>query len=194
MRAHNVIIICSGQGHLARTDILAQTVQNILNLKKNPILVLGPDGDNFIEGFEAIEKCDIVFDPNFTSGSLDPSSASSERAAGGGLFSSVKAGLHATHGAAFVVPLSEKTADPERWSLWVTLEKLLVDPLTSLGADMILPVTREADFLPRLITARGVTSLKKLPAATDWPTSWLTHWDSSDQVACCSLYLVNKDC
>jgi hypothetical protein len=182
MRAHNVIIICSGQGHLAHTDILAQTVQNILNLKKNPILVLGPDGDDFIEGFESIEKCDIVFDPNFGG------------VFGAGLFSSVKAGLHATHGAAFVVPLSEKTADPERWSLWVTLEKLLVDPLTSLGADMILPVTREADFLPRLITARGVTSLKKLPAATDWPTSWLTHWDSSDQVACCSLYLVNKDC
>ena len=170
MRAHNVIIICSGQGHLSRTDVLNQTVKNILNLKKTPILVLGPDGDDFVEHCQEIEKCEIVFDPNFE----------------GRFFSGVKAGLHATNGAAFVVPLSEKSADSAHWAVWVTMEKLLIDPNTSLGADVVWPVTREADFLPRLITSRGVTSLKKLPSTTDW--------ESSDQIVGCSLYLGNKDC
>jgi hypothetical protein len=157
MRAHNVLIISSGCSKEANSETLDGLVRAITAMNRNPILVLGPDGDEIISGSQEIEKCDLVFDPNYA----------------GQFFSSLKAGLQATHGAAFVVPLSASLPPP---SIWQALEKdLLLEPTAS-QCDVIRP-TLNADAAghscgpsawPLLITPRGVKSLVAMPAATDW--------------------------
>lgn len=156
MRAHNVIIITTGASHHLNTKQLDDLIQKILGLKKNPILVLGPDGDEFLRSCNWIEQCDIVYDPNYA----------------GQLFSGIKAGLHSTNGAAFVLPLSSSIPDD---SIWSRLEMALLDHELSRSADVIRTVTNgnansHAGY-PFLVTRRGVQNLLKLDATTDWESA-----------------------
>jgi len=151
MIASNVIIITSGHYVEGNGRKLGEAISGILKLKKKPIVILGPDGDDLLRNCNEIENCEIVFDPNFD----------------GGLFSSLKAGLFTvTHGAAFVISLGAPYLDVKNWS------KLEAALLNSEKEHVIRAAPRakndEVNF-PFIVTARGVSYLKNLPAETPWP-------------------------
>jgi hypothetical protein len=158
MRAHNVIVVTSGQADAVAPGQLDRTIQAILDMKKNPIVVLGPDGDALLRDAQLVDQCDVVFDPNFE----------------GGFFSSAHAGLHATHGAAFVIPLKDPLAP---LPVWQQLESELMKESAQKN-DVLKALTPEAENPspssvagPLLVTQRGVQTLKKLAARTDWEKS-----------------------
>jgi hypothetical protein len=166
MRAHNVIIISSGASNEAPPETLDHLIRSILAAKKQPILVLGPDGDEILANCSEVENCELVFDPNFA----------------GGFFSGVKAGLHATHGAAFIVPLrapavAQVAVSKTKFStLLSTLEESVPGDGTAFECDVICPAAHDdATALSRsenvfLVTQKGVQSLRTVPAQTDWET------------------------
>lgn len=151
MIASNVIVLTSGQYKEGNGRKLGELISGILKLKKKPIVVLGPDGDDLLRNCTEIENCEIVFDPNFN----------------GGLFSGLKAGLFAvSHGGAFVVSLGDPYLDAKNWS------KLEAALLNSEKEHVIRAAPRmksdEVNF-PFIVTARGVSHLKSLSAETPWP-------------------------
>ena len=148
MRAHNVIIVTAGRIRATSDRDLSALLKTLRELKKTPVLALGPDGDDLLRLSEEIENCEIIFDPNFA----------------GDFFSSVKAGLFATHGAALVVALGESMLDFHEWA---RLESLLANA----GEEHVLRLAQrdgESPRFPLLITARGVSELRELPSETDW--------------------------
>lgn len=166
MRAINVIIVSSGASPLAAPDVLDKLIRLICANRKRAILVLGPDGDDILANCSEIENCELVFDPNYA----------------GGFFSGVKAGLHATHGAAFVVPLHASAiagfadSELEFSTALATLENSVEGDGTAAQCDVVCPSVTHADArLARsetifLVTQKGVSSLKEIPAQTDWET------------------------
>ncbi len=158
MRATNVIIISSGRVSSAPPLALDKMIRSIVEMKKRPVLVLGPDGDDVLGSCAEIEKCELVFDPNYT----------------GGFFSSLKAGLHAIHGATLVVPLDPKFAADDG-----TLQKTLGDLENSIEGDgtaakcdVVCPLTHDNATRPAgepfLVTQKGVKSLMNFEASLDW--------------------------
>lgn len=149
MRAKSVIIVTSSTySSLISGRTLDLLLQNIFQLKKNPVVVLGPDGDAFLRESKLIEECEIVFDPNYQ----------------GGFFSGVKAGLHAIHGStAFVLPLME-TLPPD--SIWVELEDYLLNPAEDLTQCHLIRCVPDTNCRVELIT--DVVRLKKLDSQTSW--------------------------
>lgn len=151
-RAHNVIIVTTGASAFAESGSLDKLIRKVLSLNKNPILVLGPDGDVFLQTCHLIEECDLVFDPNYQ----------------GNFFSGVKAGLHATNGAAFVLPLLPELPDD---SIWLQLESALSWPDEGPEFDLIRPMSHCDDALgsfPQLVTPHGIRTLLNLAATTRW--------------------------
>lgn len=151
MRVHNFIIVCSGKAPLALDGHLDQLIQNVHASGRNPILVVGPDGDELLRSCRQLEQCDLVFDPNFT----------------GGFFSSLKAGLHATVGAAFVASVEDRH---------FTIDQLMrleqeAERLKDAPPDVLRLVT-QADgpvgASPYLVTLRGVGRLKSFAAEINW--------------------------
>jgi hypothetical protein len=151
----NLVIVSPGCGHLARTGALDRLIRLATGIRKNPILVLGPDGDDLLSGSSEIEQCDLVFDPNYS----------------GNFFSGLKAGLQAIKEAAFVVPLTD--AIPEQGA-WKRLENQLMQEALKTQCDVVRPLTQFNTnpelTLPFLVTAQGVRNLVTLPAATEWET------------------------
>jgi hypothetical protein len=149
VKAHNVIIVTSGRVHCLQAGELDRLIRSILRLKKNPILILGPDGDELLRISSEVESCEIIFDPNFT----------------GDFFSSVKAGLSVTQMAAFVIVIGESRLDPNQW---LQLEQVLREE----GREHALrfrPITRSGWALyPVLLTESGVRAMRNLPASTEW--------------------------
>lgn len=154
MQAHNVIIICSGLARTTTDRDLNEILKTLQELKKNPVLVLGPDGDELLRRCDAIENCEIVFDPNFE----------------GGFFSSLKAGLFATQRAAFT--LSLQTPVPPK-QVWHALDEALFKTQHN-GPHILRPVIRNSPVsleFPLLVTTQGIAKLKSLPAQSPWPLS-----------------------
>ena len=155
--ARSIIIVTSGKAATVGPRALDEMIRLVVRQRKQPILVLGPDGDEFLRACEEIESCEIIFDPNYD----------------GGLFSGVKAGLHATTSAAFVVALGE----PIHEEAFPLLAKELWqighdDSKRQLDCDIICPLTqidgREIPVFPVLVTGLGTEDLKELAATTAW--------------------------
>jgi hypothetical protein len=149
-RIHNVIILTTGAIEAHGQDVIDRAIRHALELKKNPILVLGTDGDEVLRCCHLIEQCDLVFDESEN----------------GSEFSSLKAGLHATVGAAFVLPLKQAIADKPVWSL-------VEDQLSTTNNDafdLVRPVSAEDErpLYPCAVTPRGVQRLKTLPSNSNW--------------------------
>jgi hypothetical protein len=160
MRAHNVIIVASGRVSYAHGSDLDALIRAIVALKKQPILVLGPDGDDLLRVCQEAESCEMIFDPNFN----------------GEIFSSIKAGLQVCSHPALVLPFAAKMLEP---SEWVNFEKYLADAESA--THVLKPVLKLADesltqnndtlqwcHWPQIVTAHGVRVLKNLPATTSW--------------------------
>ncbi len=150
----SVIIVTGGRCNYAAAGALDQLIRETLALGKQPIVVLGPDGDDLLRTCSLIENCEMVFDPNFQKE---------------GIFSGVKAGLEAVNGAAFVIPLgAEAVLEPSRWA---SFEKaLLEEPNRN---HVIRPLTSEiktgdSPLYPLMITPQGLLPLKALPSSSDW--------------------------
>ena len=164
IRASSVIIVSSGRSHLLKSEqTLDGLIREIVSLKKNPILVLGPDGDDILRHCDEIEKCDIVFDPNFN----------------GGFFSGVKAGLFATAGASIVVPLSDSLVENET-GFKATIETLETHFRVNEEAakcHLLCPMTQDnTSISPRaekicLITPQGASSLLQFSSELDWESA-----------------------
>lgn len=89
-RILHVLIITTGADAALCTDgSVDKMIQQVLDLKKNPVLVLGPEGDDVLLHSHLAEHCDLAFDPNFS----------------GNIFSSLNAGLHATTGPVIAMTL-----------------------------------------------------------------------------------------
>ena len=148
MKAHNVIILTAGRVAELSQGRIDQLITFVTSLKKNPIVILGPDGDDLLRNCRLLDSCDVVFDPNFE----------------GEEFSSVKAGLQAVHGASFV--LRAAAPIPER-SVWVRLEQELLNSQYA-GADVFGSTHFQDKNALLLLTQRGVNSLRNQPAVTNW--------------------------
>ena len=84
-----LIITTGADTALCTNGSVDQLIQQVLDLKKNPVLVLGPEGDEVLLHSRLAEHCDLAFDPNFS----------------GNIFSSLNAGLHATTGPVLAMTL-----------------------------------------------------------------------------------------
>jgi hypothetical protein len=151
----SLVIVSAGCGHLANAGSLDRLIRIATALRKNPILVLGPDGDELLSGSSEIEHCDLVFDPNYS----------------GHFFSGLKAGLQAIKDAALVTPLTD-TIQPQ--TMWRALEHSLMQEALRTPCDIVRQLTQantKPDLsLPFLVTAQGVRKLVTLPADTEWET------------------------
>jgi hypothetical protein len=152
-RLHNVIILTNGAAEFATQGLLDEVIDKTLALKKNPIVVLGHDGDDILRDCRHIERCDLVFGEHSDNHPL------------AGLVS----GLQATTGGAFALPLKEaldtRALDP---SHWLNLERLL----SATGKDEF-DIARLHDqqgeaLYPLAVTATGVTRLKNLEVPLNW--------------------------
>ena len=160
MRASSVIIVSSGKSQNLATDKLDRLIRSVIELKKNPILVLGPDGDEILRHCELVEKCELVFDPNYK----------------GSIFSGIKAGLHVTRGATLVVPLSENLCEEEFQKTAARLESEFRADENISKFDVVEALTQNADASDAsetilLITPKGSTSLIKKDSTIDWKNS-----------------------
>lgn len=154
MKAYNLIIVSSGRADRAPSGHLRKMVQTCTSMSRNPILVVGPDGDELLlrEG-DALDACDLVFDPNFE----------------GNFFSSLKAGLQASHGATLVATVEAPLSPTQVKALEAAAFNLkddTVDVIRLMGTD-----GGSQSFKLALVTPRGVTKLKALPADTLWESS-----------------------
>lgn len=161
LKAKDAILIAS---HLVSADFegarrartcaqVAHVIGSVRSLGLNPIVVLGPAGDEVLRTCPELEDCDLVFDPNFS----------------GDLFSSVQAGTHAATGACFILPLGTEATDD---SLWSELDRAA----WSLKPDDIVHVLQAVNIadgdirpvFPQLVTRLGVRHLRDLPVSGEW--------------------------
>jgi hypothetical protein len=149
MLAHNVIILTSGRATAIATEAIDSLILALRKLKKNPILVLGPDGDDILRLSQQIENCEIIFDPNYE----------------GEIFSGIKAGLETTNAAAFICAINEPILDP---ATWADLERALFSE-DAKSVHVFSPLTQDSiPRYPQLVTAHGVRLAKTLPALSCW--------------------------
>lgn len=160
MRVQHVIITTSGVEDENAHRSLDRMIRKVLDLRKHPILVVGPEGDSVLLASRLAEMCELVFDPNFN----------------GQIFSSVKAGLQVTAGPAFVLPLKEASLSAawEKPEVWESLEREL-DQTTSEESDVLQALTQEANpgacCYPCVVTRKGARNLLTLEAQADWMAS-----------------------
>lgn len=162
MKARDALLIAT---HLTADDFrgellektrsrVKQAIGTARELGLNPIVVLGPSGDDFLRSCPELEDCDLAYDPNFN----------------GGLFSGVHAGAHAATGACFVLPIDVDGADRTVWraldaAAWALMPGDAVHVLfqAAAGSDGGAP-----PVFPQLITRDGVKLLRTLPPETAW--------------------------
>jgi hypothetical protein len=190
-RIHNVVILTSGASKYPVQGLLDRVIQYVLSLKKNPILVLGEDGDEFLRDCRHIENCDLVYDEERSSHPL----------------SGLASGLHATVGGVFALPLKEalvaSTLNP---SVWRALEESLATTgedefdiaqlqetnqnsgqfsgqfsgtasnQTSATATLSPQASSRVSLYPFVVTSRGVARLKKMAGESAF------SWDDPRQV------------
>ncbi|HVK62787.1 MAG TPA: hypothetical protein VM432_14615 [Bdellovibrionales bacterium] len=149
MRAASIIVLTSGKAEGLRWKI-DDVIQSILDEKRVPILILGPDADILMTAASKIEHCEIVFDPNYS----------------GKEFSGIKAGLHATAQPAFV--WNGDGHFPEKQTR-ILLETAMRDSTEHV---LMLP----DDPSQALLTREGVLRLRDLAAHTQWRTNPLIRF------------------
>jgi hypothetical protein len=161
MKAKDLILITTGLTHrelrgsrgvqlrLTFQRLIAAAAENALNV----IVVLGPHGDEVLTQYPELENCDLAFDGN-------------EEAS---LFTSIKVGLEAATGAAFILPIDEDSMAVE---MWAVLDNKMWTTPPDQQADVWHMLTSTADdrvsAWPQLITLDGVSRLKKLPDDVQW--------------------------
>ncbi len=125
----------------AGVSLLDWQIQNVLRHNRNPILILGQDGDEILRFCKGIEHCDLVYNS-------DPVSNS-------GLI----AGLHGSGTCAFYLPIDVAYPDEE---VWLTLEKSFIQLAYNNKIALIKPV-HEGHGYPWVITNYGKDFLLKNP-------------------------------
>jgi hypothetical protein len=153
MRVKSTILVTSGKSESLGVSSLDHAIQKLRQLgQTNIIVVLGPDGDQFLSYSKHIENCEIIFDPNYE----------------GELFSGVKSGLAVAPGASFVLPLETDIPDEQ---IWRALDSALLNAFTDPAKpDLFRVVTREGDssVFPQLITLQGQKTFSSMAASTKW--------------------------
>jgi hypothetical protein len=165
--AKDVVIITSGMVDQAPRGQVDQMIRLIRSVRKNTILVVGPDGDDLLRSNVELDHCDFVFDPNFS----------------GSIFSSIKAGLHASQGACFVISLLHSAFDRTHFA---ALEAALRNQPAA--TDVLRLATRPSENPIQtgleLITRPALDRLKSLPSETLWdPSSPIVFVDVLGDVA-----------
>lgn len=162
-RIHNVLILTAGSTRYPVQGLLDRAIQAVLAMKKNPILVLGSDGDEILSDCTLIEHCDLVFDLKDEAQPL----------------AGLGAGLHATKGGVFALPLKEVLqAETLNGSVWRVLENTHATS-SSEKFDLVRFGARgTTQAFPVLVTAHGVKRLKEIDGIVDWenPDLIITHW------------------
>jgi hypothetical protein len=136
------------------TEGSAERLRQILRLaaarRLRPIIVMGPTGDDILRSTPQIADCEMVFDPNFNLSSFAP----------------IKAGLHATTGASFVVSTArECPTETELEALSATFSALE----ETAPVDVLRLVSQRIRSTQTfLVTRKGTQRLKALKAETDW--------------------------
>ncbi len=133
------------------------TIQNVLALKKTPVLVIGTSGDELLRYCHLLERCELVYDPNYQ----------------GDLFSSVKAGLHVCKGTTFVLP---EPLESVQTAIWEKFESAAF-ALAHAKYDILCPV---ASGVPLIVTIQGARRLMSLSAET-------TKWHETSEISRCEL-------
>ena len=154
MLANCAILLTAGSTQVINASQLDALIRELVARKKNPVLVLGPDGDDLLRSCQELEACDLVFDPNYE----------------GDYFSGIKAGLHAVNGPAFVIPVGQDLLPAQSWA---ELELALLRLDSTQKVDVLRPVTpgvSESRY-PQIVTNTGLQALKRLPATTPWTNS-----------------------
>jgi len=128
-------------------------IQSLKALGLSPIVVLaGAHADDVLRASRHLESCELVFDTNGREANL---------------FSNLRAGLHVTKEACFVLPL-EIPAPPE--SAWKQLKLELVQHGLSTSHHVFqLPMSEGAPWqygFPLLVTAAGSKTILNLKNAT----------------------------
>lgn len=166
MQARTIVIVTTGQAALVQSLELDALVAAAIQQKRRVILVLGPDGDDFLRVCKRIDDCEIVFDPNYN----------------GGFFSGVKAGLSAATSAAIVVRISpQRSVDATRWqhldfalgtAIALTHDIVLAPPTLGGGLE-----ATAAQWDCVLVTLKGLKTLRETPADADWQNLPCTNSD-----------------
>lgn len=148
-------------------------IQTIRSLGLNPIVVLGPAGDDVLRACPDLEDSDLAFDPNFD----------------GGLFSGIHAGVHAATGAAFILPVD---TDPTTESVWRALDQAAWALKPGDEVHVLQTVNRtdgdNRPEFPQLVTRAGLKLLRTLPPDGAWESNdhirfRLLHAESESKTA-----------
>ena len=148
MLAHTVLIITSNLAGRMPPNALDRAIKQLVWLKKNPILVLGADGDDVIRMCSQIEACEMLFDPN---GNSD--------------FSPVKAGLHATDAPAYVWQADRPFPAND---VWRSLDSIIRQTQVS-DVDLLRFDGDPSGLF--LATQTGVRRLKERSSELAWPVA-----------------------
>lgn len=183
MRAAAFIILTSRKAHTIKAGEIDRAIAFAQAQKLNPIVVLGNDGDDIIGSVEKLEEAEMVFDPNDQ----------------GNEFSGIKAGLHATGACSFVwradstLPSSAEISELQRALLDRPEQTNLSDEFsTSTEKGHEIPSADQIDVFSSvrdglwLVTLRGVTTLRSLPAQEAWLNSGnvkFATWKASNPTA-----------
>ena len=161
MKTKDLVLITT---HLTTADLVGakglhfrentkDLISRAKNFGLNVVVVLGAAGDEVLRALPELEDCDLTFDFNFT----------------GEIFSSIHSGVHATSGAAFILPVDCEPLPDKAWqaldyAMWSTPPNQtdVYQYIKNHAADRV-PV------YPQLITLAGIKRLQKLPVTTQWP-------------------------
>ncbi|MCM2280379.1 MAG: hypothetical protein NDI61_00875 [Bdellovibrionaceae bacterium] len=165
MKATDAILLTTG---LTATDFsktrvahtrtrLLQAIRSARSRGLNPIVVLGPAGDDVLRICPELDDCDLAFDPNYA----------------GELFSGILAGLQASQGACFVLPIESAQIDDSAWhrldqAAWSLTPEDVVHVLQMTKSTDVEADAESALNFPQLITRSGVAHLRRLPADCLW--------------------------
>lgn len=155
MQPTSTIILSTIFGHNSIQEACSDLDQMIFwlaNKKINPILVLGPQGDEILSYCQRSIECDLAYDPNFS----------------GRPFSSIKAGVTAAQSSCLVVPIIKASELSRIFSELRT--PLFYDFCKNKAEAIELNMTSSLyrDVLPTFIFSSTLKKWRDLPAATEW--------------------------
>lgn len=161
MKAKDVILVTTrltaddfkGSRLVKTQNRVKHAIQTVRAFGLNPIVVLGPAGDEFLRSCPELEDCDLAYDPNYA----------------GGLFSGIHAGVHAATGASFVLPIDVESADEPIWrALDAAGWALKPEDVVHVFQAMTVTDGDSLPAFPQLITRAGVQHLRALAPETAW--------------------------
>ncbi len=135
----------------ASTD-LNQMISWLANRNINPILVLGPEGDEVLSHCHRSIECDLAYDPNFS----------------GMPFSSIKAGVTAAQSSCLIVPIIKATELPKIFSELRTPPFYDFCKNKAEAIELNIFTGLNSQVLPTFVFSSTLKKWRDLPAATDW--------------------------